>query len=125
MRADMTEAEFRLWQELRTRRFAGLPFRRQVPLGPYTVDFLCLAARLVIEVDGEQHGHEEGRARDEARDRWLTAEGFRVLRFWNGEVLHELGVVLDTIMAALSEPVPPRPPPGVRKRTPTSPQGGG
>ncbi|MCV0397343.1 MAG: DUF559 domain-containing protein [Rhizobiaceae bacterium] len=96
LRHEATEAEDRLWQELRGRRLDRLKFRRQVPVGPYIADFLCAEAMLIVEVDGSQHADS---AHDRARTRDLEARGFRVLRFWNDEVLREIGAVCDTIIA--------------------------
>ena len=87
LRACMTEAERKLWFALRDRRFAGFKFRRQVPIDRFIADFVCFEARLVIEVDGSQHA---GSMQDRWRDRWFAANGFRVLRFWNNEVLSNL-----------------------------------
>src|ERR1700728_4692784 len=84
LRATMTDAERKLWYALRDRRFARFKFRRQVPLGPFIVDFVCFEQRLVIEVDGGQHADS---AWDRRRDRWFAANEFRVARFWNNEVL--------------------------------------
>ena len=81
----MTDAERLLWQHLRSRQLAGLKFRRQHPIGRYILDFVCLEAGLVIEVDGGQHGPQH--SYDEARTAWLGQRGYRVLRFWNNEVL--------------------------------------
>ena len=117
LRRQMTEPEKRLWWHLRRR----LPlershFRRQVPIGSYIVDFCCLGARLIIEVDGNQHGFPNAVAYDAVRTAYLEREGFRVLRFSNFEVSREIDVVLDTIYAALATPTP----------TPNPfPQGGG
>jgi very-short-patch-repair endonuclease len=91
LRRNMTDAERRLWQGLRGRQMGGRKFRRQFPLGPYIVDFVCLEARLIIEVDGGQHLDSP---KDKLRDAWLVAEGYRVLRFWNHEVRGETEVVL-------------------------------
>jgi len=96
-----TAAEVRLWRRLRQFETRGTHFRRQVPIGNFVVDFACMAAHLVIEVDGSQHGDEAGRFRDGERTRWLEAEGYRVLRFWNSEVSQNLPGVLDVIYAAL------------------------
>ena len=96
MRRQPTEAEERLWGELRDRRLDGIKFRRQVPVGPYVVDFACLEARLVVEVDGSQHADSE---HDEIRRSELERRGFRVLRFWNDEVLREVEAVCNTIIA--------------------------
>ena len=93
LRQQMTDAERFLWSRLR-RRFLGAKFRRQVPLGPFIVDFACMRRKLVIEVDGGQHLESSA---DAARDRWLAENGFRVLRFWNHEVLQNLDGVLERI----------------------------
>ncbi|MFO1155681.1 MAG: DUF559 domain-containing protein [Rhodospirillales bacterium] len=94
-----TDAEARLWRPLRRRGLGGGKFRRQHPLGPYVADFVCLQARLVIELDGGQHGDAETVS---ARTRLLQARGFRVLRFWNGDVLRQPEAVLAAIAAALA-----------------------
>jgi very-short-patch-repair endonuclease len=98
MRGNPTEAEHKLWRALRAHRFSGYKFRRQEPLGNYIADFVCYRPRLVIEVDGSQH---EANDYDKRRDRWLTSQGFRVLRFWNIDVLKNLSGVLDTIADAI------------------------
>jgi very-short-patch-repair endonuclease len=74
----MTDAEWRLWYRLRAHRFDGHKFKRQVPVGPYVVDFACLGRKLIIEVDGGQHAENE---RDAIRDEYLRIERFRILRF--------------------------------------------
>jgi very-short-patch-repair endonuclease len=79
----------------------GTHFRRQVPIGPYVVDFACMAAHLVIELDGSQHNAAPRRAKDEMRTRWLEAEGYRVIRFWNNDLTHNIDGVLETVYAAL------------------------
>jgi very-short-patch-repair endonuclease len=111
LRANQTGAELMLWRELRRLETKGTHFRRQVPVGPYVADFACLAARLIIELDGSQHDDELGKARDEIRTRWLESEGYRVLRFWNNDLTDNLDSVLETIYAALygsrdTEPAP-------------------
>lgn len=88
----MTDAERKLWRRLCNRQMGGAKFRRQVPVGPYVVDFLCIEARLVIEIDGGQHA-EDG----EKRTRYLQQYGYRVIRFWNNEVLGNLDGVLTRI----------------------------
>lgn len=98
LRLNMTDAERKLWYALRDRRFAGFKFRRQVPAGPFIADFVCLEERLVIEVDGGQHAES---LRDQRRDRWFSANEFRVLRFWNNEVLTNLEGVMAVIARAL------------------------
>jgi very-short-patch-repair endonuclease len=98
----MTDAERKLWFALRDRRFAAYKVRRQVAVGPYIADFLCYEARLVLEVDGGQHAESLSDAR---RDRWFAANDFRVLRFWNNDVLCNLDGVLTTIVGDLKPPV--------------------
>ena len=87
LRLNATAAERRLWQVLRNKQFAGLRFRRQQPIGPYIVDFYCSAARLIIELDGGHHADGSTPARDQVRSRWLEARGYRILRFWNSDIL--------------------------------------
>src|SRR5688500_8791032 len=103
LRHEMTPTEKRLWKLLRANGL-GYRFRRQVPRGPYILDFACLERRLVIELDGGQHADSE---KDVIRDAWLAARGFRVLRFWNRELLHNLDGVHRRIEEALSAPMPP------------------
>jgi very-short-patch-repair endonuclease len=95
----MTDAERKLWRGLRLRQIHGHKFRRQFPLGPYIVDFVCLEMRLIIEVDGGQHADEK--YGDAQRDAWLTDQKFRVLRYWNNQVLNELDNVLADIARVL------------------------
>jgi len=90
-----------LWKELRQLPTYGTHFRRQVPLGPYVVDFACLRAKLVIEVDGSQHAEQEASQRDATRTQWPERAGYRVLRFWNSEVRRELPGALKQIYADL------------------------
>jgi len=105
LRRDATDAETALWHRLRARALAGHKFVRQEPIGPYTVDLVCRERRLIIEVDGGQHAE---CSRDGARDRWLADRNYRVLRFWNNDVLTNIEGVLETIGAALAE-APPHP----------------
>ncbi|HEU4857931.1 MAG TPA: DUF559 domain-containing protein [Rhodanobacteraceae bacterium] len=98
LRRDMTDAERRLWHYLRRRQLLGFRFRRQFPIGPYIVDFACLEAKLVIEVDGSQHFDAAG---DIARTQRLHEHGCRVLRFWNNDVLIRTQQVLAAIHDAL------------------------
>jgi very-short-patch-repair endonuclease len=117
LRRDMTEPERRLWWHLRHRLpLEDSHFRRQVAIGPFIADFCCLAARLIVEVDGNQHGFDEAVARDARRTSYLEGQGFRVLRFSNRDVMTEIDVVLGTIYAALAGATPTPGP---------SPQGGG
>ena len=101
LRAKTTETEMRLWKSLRRIETHGTHFRRQVPIGPYVADFACMAARLVIELDGSQHNTDANRLKDERRTRWLESEGFRVIRFWNNDLVHNMDGVLETVYAAL------------------------
>ena len=101
MRQSPTEPEKNLWSVLRDRRLQGLKFRRQVPVGPYIVDFLCISHKLVIEADGSQHADS---SYDATRDAWLKSQGYQVLRFWNMDVLKERTSVLDTIATACGLP---------------------
>lgn len=99
LRSRPTDAEWWLWQSLRLRQFAGYRFRRQHPLPPYIVDFVCLERRLIVEVDGAQHAEQV--EYDAVRDAWLRENGFRVLRFTNAEVLSAREAVEQTIWEAL------------------------
>jgi very-short-patch-repair endonuclease len=101
LRNDATGAEILLWRQLRQLEIQGTHFRRQVPIGRYVVDFACMAERLVIEVDGSQHGNDDTRSRDDARTQWLESEGYRVLRFWNNEISGNIDSVLAAINDAL------------------------
>jgi very-short-patch-repair endonuclease len=103
LRRAMTDVERKLWEALRANRLAGVDFRRQMPIGPYIVDFVCHAARLVIELDGGQHNQAEHIERDEVRDRFIAAEGYRVLRFWNFEINSEFEACVDRIYLTLIE----------------------
>ncbi len=94
MRKEPTDAEKALWHILRDKRFSGHKFRRQLPIGDYIADFVCLPARLIVEADGSQHAES---ARDVKRDAWLSAQGFRIRRFWNAEILHQREMVTETI----------------------------
>ncbi|MFT4026768.1 MAG: endonuclease domain-containing protein [Novosphingobium sp.] len=100
LRRDMTPAERRLWHALRDRRFGGWKFRRQETIHPSIVDFVCIAARLIVEVDGGQHSEEA----DAKRTAALKAQGYRVIRFWNNEVLGNLEGVLIRLGEALGPP---------------------
>jgi very-short-patch-repair endonuclease len=103
LRHDMTEAETKLWQALRGKKFDGYKFRRQVAIGIYIVDFVCFAQKLIVEVDGSQH---ESSTHDEKRDAWLDSQGFRVLRLWNNDVLQSLDYTMLAILNALTLPSP-------------------
>ena len=103
LRTRMTEAEGKLWAALRARRFDHYKFRRQVPIGRYIVDFVCFERRLVIEVDGSQH---EASQHDVLRDAWLSKQGFRVMRFWNADVLQAMDGAMLAILEALESQHP-------------------
>ena len=98
LRQTVTEVERKLWHKLRDRRLGGYKFVRQLPVGPFVADFGCRESKLLIEVDGSQHA--ESRS-DEERDRFLLANGYRVLRFWNAEVVTNMDGVCETILAAI------------------------
>jgi very-short-patch-repair endonuclease len=118
MRRVMPPAELALWQYLRKPGIAGLRFRRQTPIGPYIVDFFCPARRLIVEVDGGQHSETVGQ--DAERDAWLGAQGYKVLRFWNNDVVENLEGVCAEIARVADGP-----PPEIADAISTSPQGGG
>jgi very-short-patch-repair endonuclease len=103
----MTDAERKLWGMLREGRFDGCRFRRQVPMGAYIADFVCHDAKLVIEVDGGQHNLSS--TSEERRTTFLESQGYRVIRFWNNEVLSNLDGVHQVIAGALGghHPHPP------------------
>ena len=105
LRREMTDAERLLWRHLR-RKQLGYGFRRQMPFGRYIVDFVCFDRRLIIEVDGEHHADQV--AYDTARTQWLESYGFRVLRFWNSEVLRQTQGVIEAIVQALRPTRSPR-----------------
>jgi adenine-specific DNA-methyltransferase len=104
LRANSTDAERRLWYYLRDRRMSGYRFRRQVPIGPFVVDFVCMRARLIVELDGGQHA--EHPLDDLDRTRSLARTGFRVIRVWNDEVLQRTEAVLESILEALIQACP-------------------
>lgn len=97
----MTLAEAKLWYYLRANRFEGRKFRRQVPLGQFIADFLCEEARLIVEVDGGQHG--DRACYDADRTAWLSERGYRVVRFWNNDVLSDIEGVLEALSLALAK----------------------
>ncbi|MGQ0834898.1 MAG: endonuclease domain-containing protein [Gammaproteobacteria bacterium] len=109
LRIGMTDAERKLWNALRNRRLQGYKFRRQQLIGDYIVDFVCLEKKLVIELDGGQHGETKARRYDAARTMRLADHGFCVARFWNHEVLNETDAVLHAILQTLTAPHPPHP----------------
>jgi very-short-patch-repair endonuclease len=110
LRRNRTKAEQQLWFQLRALKAIGFKFRQQVPIDHFVVDFACYSARLIIEVDGGTHGTDGEFSRDLLRERYLTDQGFRVLRFWNNDVVLNTERVMDTIIAVLESPPPPTPP---------------
>ncbi len=108
MRREPTPAEARFWHYAKNRGIGGMKFRRQVAVGPFIADFLCTEERLIVEIDGGQHGEE----RDAERDAQLKALGFLVLRFWNSDVLMDMSAVVDGILAARVAPPHPALSPG-------------
>ena len=107
LRKTPTDAEKVLWKHLRLRQVEGHKFRRQQPLGPYIVDFVCLDRKLIVEVDGGQHLEQS--ASDAKRTAWLEGRGFRLLRYWNDQVLKEPEAVTEAIWNAFKSPRPTLP----------------
>ncbi|MDO4245108.1 MAG: endonuclease domain-containing protein [Deinococcus sp.] len=100
LRRNQTEAEDKLWHELRGSKL-GHKFRRQHPIGPYIADFACITKGLVVELDGGQHAEESARLYDAERTAYINAAGFKVVRFWNNEVLGNMIGVLEVIEGEL------------------------
>jgi very-short-patch-repair endonuclease len=111
LRRAMTEAEKKLWWHLRELPLATSHFRRQATIGPYFADFACHKSRIVIEIDGGGHGDSRQIASDRRRTAYLTSRGYRVLRFWNNEVLRETEGVMTLIYDAVHQQAPPTPDP--------------
>ena len=101
LRKEATDAEQWLWQHLRSRRLLGFKFRRQVPIGDYIIDFLCKEQKLVVELDGSQH--QEQVEYDQRRSEYLEQQGYRVVRYWNHDVLQQGEVVMEDIVRRLQE----------------------
>jgi very-short-patch-repair endonuclease len=108
LRLNATDAERKLWAQLSARKIAGVRFNRQFPIGPFICDFVSRTARLVIEVDGGQHAVDV--EKDRARTLYLEAQGYRVIRFWNNDVLERIEGVVNEIEVALKTCPPPTPP---------------
>jgi len=104
LRANATDAERILWSLLRMRQLADLRFRRQQPIGPYIVDFFCPSVKLIVELDGSQHGTDDAISYDDDRTRFLRARGYSVLRFWNSDVMKNRDRVLEAIHHAATLP---------------------
>jgi very-short-patch-repair endonuclease len=101
LRSNLTDAERRLWQKLKRRQIAGVKFRRQQPIGHFIVDFVCFERRVIVEVDGGQHA--EQLHYDQQRTRWLEAQGYRVLRYWNNDVLANTEAVVQAVLDAVEK----------------------
>jgi adenine-specific DNA-methyltransferase len=121
LRRSQTEAERNFWNRVRDRRLSGYKFRRQHPIGPFVVDFVCLDRRLIIELDGGQHALDV--EEDRKRSLFLESQGYTILRLWNNEVFENMEGVLQTVLSVLNEVTPsPRPSPpksGERGKTTT------
>jgi very-short-patch-repair endonuclease len=102
LRANSTSAEALLWRYLRRSPVLGTHFRRQVPIGRYVVDFACMAAHLVVEVDGSQHAEGPVAEADLVRTRWLESEGYRVIRFWNNDIAQNIDGVIEAVHKEVS-----------------------
>ena len=103
LRRNQTDVERKLWYALRNRRLAQFKFRRQQPIGPYIADFFCSDAKLIVELDGSQHGEVKNREKDEIRTEFLEPRGYKVLRFWNHDLIENFDGVIETIFGAASE----------------------
>jgi very-short-patch-repair endonuclease len=103
LRSNQTDAERKLWSLLRCEQLAELKFRRQAAIGDYIVDFVCFAEKMIVELDGGQHNDLEIRKYDDCRSNWLSSQGFRIVRFWNFEVLEDAEAVVAGIWKALQE----------------------
>lgn len=101
LRSEQTDAEKALWLQVRNRRLQGLKFRRQVEIEQYIADFVCFEKRLIVELDGGQHGEDHAIEKDRQRTEFLEGKSFLVMRFWNNEVLKNMeGVLLSILEAA-------------------------
>lgn len=122
LRRQETLAEKRLWEQLRNRTLDGHKFVRQAPVGPYIADFMCRAQKIIVEADGATHSTGSELERDRVRAQYLEAEGYRVLRFHNDEIVNGLDEVLTIIRSALA--LDPSPPPSQCDGSPSSPARG-
>jgi len=107
----MPRAEALFWEQVRAGRLNGYKFKRQVPIAPYAADFACIAAKVIVELDGPPHDRPARAAKDAARDEWLRGQGFAVLRFSNDLVLTSCQLVLEAVAAAIAERLGPSPAP--------------
>jgi very-short-patch-repair endonuclease len=110
LRTRLTDAEQKLWQHIRGRQLMGFKFRRQAPIGKYIVDFVCFEQKLILELDGGQHAVQQNY--DNARTEWLESQGFKVIRFWNNDVMNNIEGVKESIACNLATPHPGLPPQG-------------
>ncbi len=110
LRKQSTDTEKFLWHHLRANQLAGIKFRRQQPIGRYIVDFVCLERKTIIELDGGQHAHPSKKEEDRKRDVWFETQGYKVLRFWDNEVLSNIRGVLEVIGEKCKEHPPLTPP---------------
>jgi very-short-patch-repair endonuclease len=110
LRRAMTRAEILLWRYLKAHHLDGLPFRRQVPMGPYVADFVCHTAQLVVELDGETHDFDARQQHDAVRDAWLSSRGYMILRFTNEQVLSALEGALTVIRQTAATRIRSTPP---------------
>ena len=104
LRKNMTDVELLLWHKIRSRQLQNIRFRRQHPIGRYIVDFICLETKLIIELDGGQHADQK--SYDTMRDTWLSQQGFKILRFWNNDILENM----DGVIEFISQHLPPSQP---------------
>ncbi len=111
LRKMSTDTEKVVWKQLRAKRFSGLKFRRQQPLGPYIADFVCFEKKIIIELDGGQHAFPGKIQGDLKRDKWFEAQGYTTLRFWDNEVLTNTQGVIEVIWKHCFEPPSPQSPP--------------
>ena len=102
LRCNQTDAERKLWSILRSRQFENSKFRRQEPIGKYIVDFVSMERELIIELDGGQHNQQPKQEKDETRTKWLESRGFRVIRFWNNDVLLNIEGVVSRILETIN-----------------------
>jgi len=108
LRLNATEAERKLWAQLSARKVSGVRFNRQFPIGPFICDFVSRTTKLVIEVDGGQHAVDV--EKDAARTAFLKSQGYRVIRFWNNDVIERIDGVISEIERVLTTCPPPTPP---------------
>lgn len=111
LRNNLTDTEKVLWYYIKSRQVQNLKFRRQAPIGPYIVDFVCYSIKLIIELDGSQHRDKENMVRDQKRDDWLRKQGFKILRFWDNEILENINGVMEEILTYCPNQNPPLTPP--------------